>query len=186
VRRISTAFASAALAAAVLAGPAAGKWMLELGAKPVGLRAGDSWAQEVRVVGTHLPRRPGLPVVRIRNAETGLTLAYRAQPAAGQRRTFVATLRFPTEGRWRYAVRYAGGTYRFGAVDVAPRERQGSAPVRRSDTGDGSGGFPLWALVGGILGALLLGAIGLARFDVRRLRPWHVARSSARIASRGR
>jgi hypothetical protein len=186
MRRIAIALALAGMAAAALAAPAAAKWTIELGSTPAGVRASDPWQLELGVVGTYLPRRSGPPVVRIRHVETGSTLAYRAQPIVGQSRRFVTTIRFPEEGRWRYTIRYASATFGFGLVRVRPRAPQGLASTRTPGASLDDDVFPLVPVLGGIAGAALLGAAGLARTHIRRLRPWSATSSSARTASRGR
>jgi hypothetical protein len=186
MRRIAIALALAGISAAALAAPAAAKWTIELGSTPAGIRVGDPWRLEIAAVGTYLPRRSGPPVVRIRHVETGSTRAYRAEPVVGQSRRFVTTIRFPREGRWRYTVRYASAKFGFGPVHIEPGAPHGLASTRTSGVRLDDGGFPLWPMLGGIAGAAVLGAAGLAWTRVHRLPPWPATSSSARTASRGR
>jgi hypothetical protein len=191
MRRMPMAIALVALAAAALAAPAAAKWTLEVGPARAGLGPGDPWRLEIRVVGDHVPSWAGPPVVRIRNVERGRSLAFRAQPVAEQpRRTFVAMVRFPAEGRWRYVVRHAGATFAFGQIVIAAPKpapaTQVAGPKASPAPGSDDGGLPLGPLLGGIAGAVLLGGVGLAWIRMRRLPPWPTAPSSARTASKGR
>jgi hypothetical protein len=188
--RITGTAVLAVLVALVSATGAAAKWGIELSSTPAGLGPGDPWNVTIRIVGSHFPAkaRTSAPVVRIRHAETGTVRSFKSARVA--RRAYEATVRFPEAGRWRYAVRYAGGQYGFEQVLIeAPAAHASGTKVGDSGAapaqGDDDGGFPLWPVVAGSVAAVLLGALGFARLRSRRLPQWPPAPSSARTASRG-
>jgi hypothetical protein len=146
--------ALAAVGAGLFAGSAAAKWVLELEPRPAGLRAGDPWHLQIRVVGTHFPRLRGVPVVRIRRAAGDRSYVQRTQAIPRQPRTYETTITFPEAGRWRYAVRHLRAVFRYRPVVIGerrPSERSSdgqSASLQAESGSDGPGPMPLVAGLG--------------------------------------
>lgn len=150
-----------AVGAGICAGSAAAKWMLEVEPRPAGLRAGDPWHLQIRVVGSHFPRRHGVPVIRLRHVASGRALVQHAQPVSGQRRTYETTITFPEAGRWRYAVKHLGAVFRYRPVVIGerpPNQSSGdqSASLSTQAGADGTDSVPIVAGLGA--GSLLLAA----------------------------
>jgi hypothetical protein len=152
----------AAAAALVVAAPAAaGGWATAgLGPPDDGLGAGDTWNAQVTVMQHGVTPLVGVqPAVIITNASTGKQLRFEAK-ATDQPGVYLAKVKFPSEGTWRYAV-YDGFTQYGG------QQTHTFAPVQ---IGAGSGdGFsiPNWTW------GLALAGLGIAAIFllIRRSRP---------------
>jgi YtkA-like len=144
----------ATAAAATLAFPAttaAGGWATAgLGPPDDGLKAGDTWNAEVKILQHGETPLSGVePTVTIRN-DKGATHSFAARPT-GEPGVYEAQVRFPSNGTWSYEVydgfeQYGGAqTHTFAPVTIAP--------------GDG-GGIALWPFVlAGLSAALVAGAV---------------------------
>ncbi len=149
------------VAALVLAAPAAaGGWAtVGLGPPPGGMGPGDTWNAEMTILQHGNPLTPlqGLdPQVIIRN-EKGAEQSFAAK-ATGKPGIYVAKVKFPSSGEWRYFVNDDfSRTHSFAPVQIGP-------------AGAGDGGFspPLWPFVV----AAALAAIAVALLLARRLRPF--------------
>jgi hypothetical protein len=152
----------AAAAALVVAAPAAaGGWATAgLGPPDNGLGAGDTWNAQVTVMQHGVTPLVGVqPAVIITNASTGKQLRFEAK-ATDKPGVYLAKVKFPSEGTWRYAV-YDGFTQYGG------QKTHTFAPVQiGAGTSDGFS-IPNWAW-GVALAAFGIAAILLL---VRRLRP---------------
>lgn len=150
------------LAAALLpAAASAGGWATAGVSPPPdgGLGAGDTWNAEITVRQHGVTPLTGVePTLTIRN-DGGKALTFPAKPT-GKPGVYVAKVKFPSAGEWRYEVYDGFGTYggakthTFGAITVG---------------GEGGGSsFPVLPSLGGAALALLAGAALL--FLVRRQR----------------
>lgn len=152
----------AAAGALVLAAPAAGGGLATAGLGPPddGLGAGDTWKAEVTILQHGETPLVGVqPAVIITN-DSGRQLRFPAQPT-GEPGVYVANVKFPSAGTWRYAV-YDGFT-QYGFAQT-----HSFAPVQIGP-GSGDGGFvvPEWTI------GLGFAAAGLALMFLlaRRTRP---------------
>jgi hypothetical protein len=151
------------IAALVFAAPAAaGGWATAgLGPPDDGIGPGDTWNAEVTILQHGNPLTPlvGItPEVIITNAK-GVRKEFAAAPT-GKDGVYVAKVKFPSAGEWRYSV-YDGFTQYGGA-----RTHQ-FAPVQIGPAADGGFSPPLWPLA--VAAALM--AIAAALLFARRLRP---------------
>ena len=162
-----------AVAFLVFAVPAAagGGWATAGLAPPEGIKAGQTWDAEITVLQHGQTPLEGVkPAVVIRN-DRGVEKRYFAEKT-GKPGVYVAEVKFPTSGTWRYLVEDGfGGVHGFAPVQVAP--------------GGGGTSLPIWpfALAGAF--ALLAAVILVGR----RLRPIaapaaHRADGRARLARR--
>ncbi len=151
-----------AAAALVVAAPAAaGGWATAgLGPPDDGLGAGDTWNAQMTIMQHGTTPLVGVhPAVIVTNTSTGKQLRFEGK-ATDEPGVYLAKVKFPSEGTWRYAVydgftQYGGQqTHTFAPVQIGP--------------GGGSGlSIPTWTWGVG-LAALGLVAIVLL---VRRSRP---------------
>jgi hypothetical protein len=152
----------AAAGALVLAAPAAGGGWATAGLGPPdnGLGAGDTWKAEVTVLQHGETPLVGVQPAVIISNDSGRQLRFPAEPT-GEPGVYVANVKFPSAGTWRYAVhdgftQYGGAQlHTFAPVQIGP--------------GSGDGGFalPEWAV------GLAFAAAGLTLLFllVRRTRP---------------
>jgi hypothetical protein len=151
------------LAAAVLPASvaSAGGWATAgVGPPPDGMSGGDTWNAQVTILQHGVTPLVGVkPTLTIRN-DAGKALTFPATPTA-KPGVYLAKVRFPSGGEWRYEVYDGFGTYggakthTFGAITVGGANGGGSS-------------FPVLPSLGG--GALvLLAAAGLV-FLIRRQR----------------
>jgi hypothetical protein len=155
-------FLLVAAAALVVAAPAAaGGWATAgLGPPDDGLGAGDTWNAQMTVMQHGTTPLVGVhPAVIVTNTSTGKQLRFEGK-ATDQPGVYLAKVKFPSEGTWRYAV-YDGFTQYGG------QQTHSFAPVQ---IGPGSGGgfsIPAWTW------GLALAALGVAAIFllVRRSRP---------------
>jgi hypothetical protein len=151
------------VAALVFAAPAAaGGWATAgLGPPDDGIGPGDTWNAEVTVLQHGNPLTPlvGItPKVIITNAE-GVRKEFAAEPT-GKDGVYLAKVKFPSAGEWRYSVydgftQYGGArTHDFAPIQIGPSTGDGFSP-------------PLWPF----LVAAVLVAIAAALLFARRLRP---------------
>ena len=143
--------------ALVLAAPAAGGGFATAGLTPPdgGVGPGDTWNAEVTIKAHGVTPMEGLsPYVTITNGKT--TKRFDAAPT-DRIGVYLAKVKFPSEGTWRYSVYdgYAGQTHTFKPVQIG------------SGSGDGGFAVPDWAL------ALLAagGGVAVLLLVTRRLRP---------------
>jgi virginiamycin B lyase len=118
VRGVAPKIVVASLVALLLAGSAAAAPPLRARIRaPAAATVGEEWRAHVTVTrGSHAV--PGLRV-SLRARQGGATRSARAR--AGARGRYVARLRFPSAGRWSYAVVVAGRTLARGSVTVRIR-----------------------------------------------------------------
>jgi hypothetical protein len=154
---------------------------------PAGTAAGAVWTAEITVL--HHGQNPlpdaadAKPTLTIVNTTTGARETFTAtasDPAAGR---YEASVVFPSAGSWRYEV-FDGftsmegeavpcaQTHTFNAVEIgSPGGTAGETPASGGGVGATSAatadGFPVWPLAGGVLGALLLAAVGVLYFRRR-------------------
>ena len=139
---------------------AAAKGSVELRATPpAGLKAGETWHADLFVRAT--PRELAAanpPTILIHNEAAGWT-KFDATPVPGERGAYTAALVFPDGGTWTYHVHdpIAGGGYDFDPVVVAGADPSG-------------GGFPLWWVLGALVGVAGLGAVAIQLRDRFRRR----------------
>ena len=155
-------FLLAVAAALIVAAPsAAGGWATAgLGPPDDGLGAGDTWNAQMTIMQHGTTPLVGVhPAVIVTNTSTGKQLRFEGK-ATDEPGVYLAKVKFPSEGTWRYAVydgftQYGGQqTHTFAPVQIGP--------------GGGSGfSIPAWTWGAG-LAALGLAAIVLL---VRRSRP---------------
>ena len=152
------------LAAAALpaSGASAGGWATAgVGPPPDGgISAGDTWNAQVTILQHGQTPLSGVkPTVTIRN-DAGKALTFPAKPT-GKPGIYVAKVRFPSGGDWRYEVydgftQYGGAkTHTFGSIALG-------------GGGGGDSSFPLVPSLGGAA-LVLLAAAGLALL-IRRQR----------------
>jgi hypothetical protein len=148
-----------AVAALVLAAPAAaGGWAtVGLGPPPGGMGPGDTWNAEMTILQHGNPLTPleGLqPQVIIRNSK-GEQHSFAAKPT-GEPGVYLAKVKFPSGGEWRYVVNDDfSRTHSFAPVTVG------------TVAGDGGSSLPIWPFAA----AAALAAIAVALLFARRLRP---------------
>ena len=148
----------AATAALLVAAPAsAGGWATAgLGPPDDGLGAGDTWNAQMTIMQHGVTPLVGVqPAVIITNASSGKQLRFEAKPTdtAG---VYLAKVKFPSEGTWRYAV-YDGFT-QYGGQQVHT-----FAPVRIGPGGDDGLSIPSWAWGVGLAAVGITAVFLLAR-----------------------
>ena len=151
------------LAAAVVPASVAtaGGWATAgVGPPPDGLSGGDTWNAQITILQHGITPLSGVsPTLTIRN-DSGKAVTFPAKPTA-KRGVYLAKVRFPSDGNWRYEVYDGFGTYggakthTFGAIAVGDESAGGSS-------------FPLVPSLGG-LALVLVAAAGLALL-IRRQR----------------
>jgi len=149
------AFLLAVSAALLLAAPAAaGGWAtVGLGPPDSGLGAGDTWNAQMTILQHGVTPLDGLqPAVRITD-EAGQIQSFTARPA-GEPGTYVADVRFPTAGTWRYEI-WDGFS-----------QTHTYSPVTIGDGGDAS--FPTVPVTAGLLAAMALAGALLVALRKRR------------------
>ncbi|MDQ3823594.1 MAG: hypothetical protein M3321_10195, partial [Actinomycetota bacterium] len=88
-----------------------------------GLRAGDTWVAQLRVVGCRGVPTGMVPTVTITNGE-GQQVFFRGRKAGATGR-YVANVVFPSAGKWSYSVSLMGYTQkRHGPFVVGPAAKQ--------------------------------------------------------------
>jgi hypothetical protein len=171
MRRLLLVFALAALtAAAVTTAAVAKEGGVELSSTPFGLGPGDPWNGTLTVFALDGSTAAFSPSITIRNLDTGATETFAAKPAkiptTPEAQSYVFTVVFPTEGRYRYTASdgVTDREYEFPIVRIVGSNT--AVPIPQAST-RASGGFPVWPLVGGLVGAM---ALGLAAFLAIRAR----------------
>jgi len=147
-----------ALALAALLVPAAatagGFATVQLSSLPARTDAGGTWTPTMTILQHGVTPLDGLePAVRITD-DSGATHSFAARPT-GEPGTYVAKVRFPTGGSWRYEI-WDGFS-----------QTHTYSPVTIGDGRDGS--FPTVPVAGAALALLLVAALGVA--VSRRRRP---------------
>lgn len=178
---------SIAVAALAQAGTAAaGCWAtVGLAPPPDGIAPGERWTARLTVLQhgrTPLPdARDARPTLTIRNDATGAAKTFTARPTDDPT-LFTAAVVFPSAGSWRYEVFDDFGTWEgepapcarthtFAAVSVGGAPAGGAGPPAATAEPVAAGGFPLWAVGAGALGALALGAAAWSVVRRRRSGP---------------
>jgi hypothetical protein len=143
------------LAAAVLPASlaSAGGWATAgVGPPPDGMSGGDTWNAQITILQHGVTPLVGVkPTLTIRN-DSGKAVTFPARPT-GKPGVYVAKVKFPSNGNWRYEVydgfgQYGGAkTHTFGAISVG-------------GGGGGDSSFPLLPSLGGAV-LVLAGAAGL-------------------------
>jgi hypothetical protein len=171
MRRFFLAFALTLIAAASVTAVAFAKeGGVELSSTPPGgIGPGDPWTPSMTLIDNQgqLPANPA-PGIRITNLDTGRTIDYAATPTDDPAVWNVRVV-FPTPGQWDYAA-YDGVTdrlYEYPATTVlAPKATLTETPRAPATANEGS--FPVWPLLGGIGGAVLLGSAAVLVIRNRR------------------
>ena len=135
------------------AAPAGGFATVQLSSLPTGTDAGGTWTPTLTILQHGVTPLDGLqPAVRISDGAGDLQM-FAATPAR-EAGTYVADVRFPTEGTWRYEI-WDGfsQTHTYAPVSI----------------GDGGSSFPTVPVAGVTLAALLVAGLGFAA--ARRRRP---------------
>jgi hypothetical protein len=170
MRRTTTTFVLALVAAGTLALPAAAKELsVSLAAGPTVSEPGDPWSAQLLVHGEPEMLKQATPSVTIDNG-SGTVETFAAKPtgerAADGQLIYQTRVVFPSEGTWRYTISdglsdraYEGGSIRIGEPAAAP------APATATDA-ETAPPF-LWPLV--IALAVVFAAAGAA-LVVRRHR----------------
>jgi hypothetical protein len=150
--------AAAALPASVAS---AGGWATAgVGPPPDGMSGGDTWNAQVTILQHGQTPLVGVkPTVTIRN-DAGKALIFPATPT-GKPGVYVAKVKFPSGGEWRYEV-YDGFTQYGGA------KTHTFGPITVGGGGGDTSSFPLLPSLGGA--ALVLVAAAGLLFLVRRQR----------------
>jgi hypothetical protein len=139
----------------------AGGWATAgVGPPPDGLSGGDTWNAQVTILQHGVTPLVGVkPTLTIRN-DAGKAVTFPAKPT-GKAGVYLAKVKFPSGGEWRYEVYDGFGTYggakthTFGAITVA-------------GAGGGDSSFPVVPSLGGA--ALVLLAAAGVLFLIRRQR----------------
>jgi hypothetical protein len=164
---------TAVTAAAVTATAAAKESGIELSSAPFGKAPGEPWTGTLTVFMPEESARLS-PSITIRNLATGETQTFAAQPAkvptTPEGQSFVFEVVFPTEGRYQYSAQdgVSDREYTFPIVRIAG---PAATPVPGPTTPASEGAFPLWPVVGGLIGAATLALGGL--LAIRRARFAH-------------
>ncbi|HEY7198355.1 MAG TPA: hypothetical protein VH306_14350 [Gaiellaceae bacterium] len=180
MRRVAAALALVAIAAAALAaGAAAKETSIELSSSPAGLGPGDPWNLGIHVIGDkETLALAGPPQVTVQNGAKPYTRTYTAKPVGTGHADYAVSIRFPEAGTYYYTVKdgVTGRTYEYKPVVISAPEAGAPAgsggenrPVPIASSGGDGGGFPLWPVLGGTLGAALLAVAAAGRY--RRHRP---------------
>jgi hypothetical protein len=161
MRRLIIGLTCLATAIAVAPQVAAAKGVVELRATPpAGLSAGETWHADlfVRASPQELAAADP-PTILIHNDAAGWS-KFSARPVPGEPGAYTAAVVFPDGGTWTYHVHdpIAGGGYDFDPVVVAAADSSG-------------GGFPVWWVLGSLVGLAGLGAVAIQLRD--RLRRRH-------------
>jgi hypothetical protein len=173
MRRLLLVFALAALTAAALTTAAFAKeGGVELSSNPFGLGPGDPWSGTLTVFAVDGFSKPVSPSITIRNLDTDATETFETTtpakvPTTENTRSFVFTVVFPTEGRYRYTASdgVTDREYEFPIVRIVGSST--AVPIPQASAGS-SGGFPVWPLVGGLVGAMALGVAAFLAIRARR------------------
>ena len=134
------------------AATAGGFATVQLSSLPAGTGAGGTWTPTMTILQHGVTPLDGLaPAVRISD-ESGEIQTFAARPA-GEPGTYVADVRFPTEGTWRYEI-WDGfsQTHTYSPVTI----------------GGGGSSFPTMPVTAGLLAAIALAGGALV---LRRRRP---------------
>jgi hypothetical protein len=152
MKRLLLALALAALLVPVVA-TAGGFATVQLSSLPAGTDAGGTWTPTMTILQHGVTPLDGLqPAVRLTD-DSGATQSFAARPA-GEPGTYMANVRFPAAGTWRYEI-WDGfsQTHTYSPVTI----------------GDGGGSFPTAPVAGVALAFLLVAGLGVA--VARRRRP---------------
>lgn len=148
-------------ALAVVGTASAGGWATA-GVDPPsgGLGAGDTWNAQVTILQHGVTPLVGVkPTVTIRN-DAGKALTFPAKPT-GKAGVYLAKVKFPSNGTWRYEV-YDGFT------QYGNGQKHTFGPISIGGGGGSDSSFPLLPALGGI--ALALVAAAALAFLIRRQR----------------
>ena len=171
MRKLSVSLLLALAAAAALsAGAFAKEGGVELSSTPYGSKPGEPWSGTMTLVGgTPELLKAAKPSIKITNLGSGEQQTFAAEPTS-QPHVFEFSVTFPEAGR--YAVTASDGvtgrdyTYPPVSIQGTAAESPGAAPSKPGAAAVADDGFPLWPVLGGALGLLLLG--GAAAGIVRR------------------
>ncbi len=164
---------TAVVAAVMLALPVvaqAGGWAtLELSSTPDGVRAGQEWVVDLKVLQHgRTPLADATPSVTISRPGTGVSREFAAH-RTGQTGVYRATVVFPTAGDWEYAVDDGfAQVHAYPAVRIAPEAVTQAAPAQRTPAAGPDGGFP-WEVAAALAIGLAAAAMTLA-LQRRRVR----------------
>jgi len=160
MRRLFLVLALALLAAAALSASALAKeGGVELSSTPFGIDPGDPWSGTLTVFSENGLSGKTSPSISIRNLGTGETKTFNTKPAkiptTAHSSSYVFQVVFPTAGRYRYTARdgVTDREYNFPIVQIGDPS---AAPVVKPGAGIDENGFPVWPLLGGLSGAVLL------------------------------
>ena len=148
---------------------------LEVSGFPTGLGPGEPW--DALIVVSEGPVPAGAPTVTIRNAATGEKQIYRST-SRGHEGMYDSRVVFPSAGTWTYEVTdpTSGRTYQYDPVTIAApvAETPSTPPAKPAPVPADPGSFPVWPVIGGVLGFVLV-ALVLALLSRGRPRPASLA-----------
>ena len=176
MRRTVTMFTLALLAAAALSTTAVAKeGGVELGSTPVGINPGEPWTTDLVLVdGTPELLADAEPGIQITNLDTGRQIDYPAAPGKGNG-VYTVDVVFPEAGTWAYSAYdgVTGLTYEFPAVEITGPSIVTKPVAATKAPSSAGGGFPVWALVGGLAAVAVAAAGATLLIRRRQLRPSH-------------
>ncbi len=132
---------------------------VEMSAFPGGIGPGEPWDATIVLLadpGSLAAVSP--PTATIRNVASGEERAFQSTPAEGREGTYDVRVVFPSAGTWAYAVTdpVTGGVFQFDPVTIAEPVTPAPSsppPAQAVPLPDGSSdSFPLWPVLGGVLG----------------------------------
>jgi hypothetical protein len=180
--RTITAVAVAVAALALAGAAVAGGWAtVQLSSTPTGLGPGDKWNLDVTVLQHGQTALAGVePTITIRS-DSGEKQTFAATPT-GKTGVYHADVVFPTAGTWTYEVydgfdTYGGAqTHTFAPVEIgAPAAASPAAPAEPTASpavaADDGGGFPLWPVLAGLVGAVAAAAVAIVAWRSRPKAP---------------
>ena len=122
MKRLTVVAVLAAALAAPSAASAGGLGMWALSGPERGIKAGDVWLAQVRVVGCRGTPMDGVPTLVV-TSQSGQRLAFRGRTAGAQGK-YTARVVFPSAGKWSYHIELWGSAQdRHGPFVVGPAKK---------------------------------------------------------------
>jgi hypothetical protein len=169
MRRLLPVFALALISAAVLSAAAFAKeGGVELSSVPFGTKPGAPWTGSLTLIGSPALVGQARPTITTTNLGTGKTQVFTPKrDTSGKPNIFHFSVVFPQPGRYSYTVRdgVTDREYTYPIVRIEPT----AASIPKTGGDSSSGSLPLWPIIGGVGGAVLLALAGLAALRARRL-----------------
>jgi hypothetical protein len=174
MRKLSISlFLALTAAAALSAGAFAKEGGVELSSTPFGAKPGEPWTGTMTMIGGSTKQvQEAKPSITITNLSSGEQQTFAAKPTS-KWRVFDYSVTFPEAGR--YGVTVSDGvtgrdyTYPPVAIQGAASDSPTAAPSKpAAAVAADDSGFPLWPVLGGVVGGLLLLLGGVAARSFRR------------------